>query len=106
LCAVAACERLRGTRRYCRAHYERLLGRRREDPAFDEARWCRLEPAVETAEQVSLHGIPVPALVRVLYGLQQRTRDGAKTGNGSLTPIFTQRIGPHSAPGSGGQAYS
>jgi len=84
VCAVVACDRPRGTRRYCRAHYERLLGRRRADPAFDEARWCRSEPSVERAGQVSLHAVPVPVVVRVLYGLQQRTRDGAKTGVAEL----------------------
>jgi len=90
LCAVAACDRSRGTRRYCRAHYERLLGRRRTDPAFDEARWCRLEPALERAGQVSLHAVPAPAVVRVLYGLQQRTRDGAKTGVAELRQVAVE----------------
>jgi integrase len=78
-CQVEACPRDRGRRRYCRAHYERLLNRRRDDLGFDEARWRRIEPAVEASGQVSLHGIPVLVLVQVLYGLQQRTRDGAKS---------------------------
>ena len=77
-CAVAACGRARGARRYCRAHYERLL-RRRGEAGFDESRWCRTEPAVEEAGQVSLHGIAAPLVMQVLYGLQQRTREGAKT---------------------------
>jgi len=88
-CRVQACARDRGTRNYCRAHYERLLARRGE-PGFDEQRWCRLEPAVEAPGQVSLHGIPVAALVQVLYGLQQRTRGGAKTGVATLRQVCWQ----------------
>jgi hypothetical protein len=78
-CAVAACDRPRGTRRYCRAHYERLLDHRRANPGFDEAAWARREPSVEEPGQVSLHEIPALLVVQVLYGLQQRTRDGART---------------------------
>ena len=40
LCRVHACPRERGNRRYCRAHYERVLKHRRADPSFDE-RACR-----------------------------------------------------------------
>ena len=36
LCGVVACPRERGNRRYCRAHYERLLRLRRADPSFNE----------------------------------------------------------------------
>lgn len=88
-CCVQACARDRGTRNYCRAHYQRLLARRGE-PGFDEQRWRRLEPAVEAPGQVSLHGIPVAALVQVLYGLQQRTRGGAKTGVATLRQVCWQ----------------
>jgi hypothetical protein len=78
-CQVEACPRDRGRRRYCCAHYERLLTRRRDGAGFDEARWRRIEPAVEVSGQVSLHGVGPLVLVQVLYGLQQRTRAGAKT---------------------------
>ena len=86
-CGVAACGRDRGNRRYCRAHDERLRDRRRLDPSFDERSWRRVEPAVEGPGQVSLHGVAVPALVQVLYGLQQRTRDGAITDAARLRQI-------------------
>lgn len=79
VCGVDACRRDRGTRRYCRPHYQRLLDRRRDDPGFDERWWRRIEPGIEEPGQVSLHGIPALVTVQVLYGLQRRTRDGAIT---------------------------
>ena len=89
-CQVEACDRDRGTRRYCRAHDERLRDRRRTDPGFDERRWRRTEPATEAAGQVSLHGVPGLVAVQVLYGLQQRTRDGAITDAARLRQIAGQ----------------
>lgn len=87
VCGVEACGRDRGTRRYCRPHYQRLLDRRRDDPSFDESRWRRIEPAIEEPGQVSLHGIPAVVIVQVLYGLQRRTRDGAITDAARLRQI-------------------
>jgi integrase len=86
LCQVAACGHERGTRRYCRAHYERVLGFR-SDPSFDEAAWQAAEPALEGPGQVSLHGLSPQAAAEVLYGLQQRTRDGAATDPGQLRQV-------------------
>ncbi|MGI8307009.1 tyrosine-type recombinase/integrase [Saccharopolyspora hattusasensis] len=87
LCQVEACGRARRNRRYCRAHDERWRDQRRTDPGFDERRWRRIEPAIEGAGQVSLHGIPALVVAEVLYGLQQRTRDGALTGTARLRQI-------------------
>ena len=78
LCQVAACGREQVARRYCRPHYRRLLGLR-SDPSFDEAGWQAIEPAIEGAGQVSLHGVNPQAVAEVLYGLQERTRGGAAT---------------------------
>jgi integrase len=86
-CQVDACRRDRGSRRYCRAHYERLQDRRRVDPGFDERQWRRIEPAIEEPGQVSLHGISVLVIAQVLYGLQQRTLDGAITDVARLRQI-------------------
>jgi integrase len=86
-CRVEVCDRDRGDRRYCRAHDERLRDQRRADPGFDQRWWRRIEPAIEEAGQVSLHGIPTLVLVQVLYGLQQRTRDGALTDTARLRQI-------------------
>ena len=63
------------------------MDQRRRDPGFDERRSRRLEPAIEHSGQVSLHGIPGPVVVQVLYGLQQRTREGSKTGVSTLRQV-------------------
>lgn len=89
-CQVDACGRERGNRRYCRGHDERLRTRRRTDPGFDEHSWRRTEPAIEGPGQVSLHGLPEPVVVQVLYGLQQRTRDGAMTDAARLRQIASE----------------
>ena len=77
-CGVAACSRGRGSRRYCRAHWERFLDLRGDAP-FDEGAWRETEPAIEEAGQVSLHGLTGRAAAEVLFGLQQRTRSGTTT---------------------------
>lgn len=111
LCQVEACGRDRGNRRYCRAHDERLRDRRRTDPDFDERRWRRTEPGTEAAGQVSLHGIPGLVVVQVLYGLQQRTREGAITDAARLRQIAGElrRCPPvsleHAAVGGGGEQH-
>jgi integrase len=86
LCQVAACGREQYARRYCRAHYRRLLGLR-PGPSFDEAAWRASEPAIEGAGQVSLHGVNPRAVAEVLYGLQQRTRGGAATSPAQLRQV-------------------
>jgi integrase len=86
-CQVEACLRDRAYRRYCRAHYGRLLEHRRAGPSFDERAWQVTEPAIEEPGQVSLHGISELAAVQVLYGLQQRTRGGATTGTAMLRQV-------------------
>jgi integrase len=86
LCQVAACGRERGSRRYCRAHYERVR-ELRAGPAFDEAAWRAAEPAPEGPGQVSLHGLTPRAAAEMLHGLQQRTRSGAATDPGRLRQI-------------------
>ncbi|MGO9079719.1 MAG: hypothetical protein ACLQDY_11845 [Streptosporangiaceae bacterium] len=86
LCQVAACGRERGSRRYCRAHCERVR-ELRAGPSFDEAAWQASEPALEGPGQVSLHGLSPRAAAEILYGLQQRTRSGTATSPGRLRQI-------------------
>ena len=86
LCQVAACGRERGSRRYCRAHCERVR-ELRAGPSFDEAAWQAAEPALEGPGQVSLHRLSPRAAAEILYGLQQRTRSGTATGPGRLRQI-------------------
>jgi len=73
-CLVAACPRQRRHRAgcYCEAHQLRLRQARRADPAFDEGRWRRTEPAVNLGGQVSLRGLDRLVVAQVLYRLSQR----------------------------------
>jgi len=52
---------------------------RRAGQLPDEAAWQVTEPPVPRAGQVSLAGLKPAATVEVLFGLQQRTRQGIKT---------------------------
>ncbi len=74
-CAVASCPRqLPGHGAvYCDAHLQPLRVLR------DEAAWRVTEPPVPRAGQVSLAGLKPAAAAEVLFGLQQRTRQGVKT---------------------------
>jgi integrase len=80
-CAVASCPRqLPGHGSvYCDAHLQRLRVLRRAGQLPDEAAWRVTEPPVPRAGQVSLAGLKPAATVEVLFGLQQRTRQGIKT---------------------------
>ena len=73
-CLVAACPRQRRhpAGHYCEAHQLRWRHAHRADPALDELRWRRTEPAVGLGGQVSLRGLDPLVLAQVLFGLQQR----------------------------------
>ena len=64
---------------YCDAHLQRLRVLRRAGQHPDEAAWRLTEPPVPRAGQVSLAGLNPAVAVEVLFGLQQRTRQGVKT---------------------------
>jgi integrase len=80
-CAVASCPRqLPGHDAvYCDAHLQRLRVLRRAGQHPDEAAWRVTEPPVPRAGQVSLAGLSPAVAIEVLFGLQQRTRQGVKT---------------------------
>ena len=80
-CAVASCPRqVPGHDAvYCGAHLQRLRVLRRSGHHPDEAAWRVTEPPVPRAGQVSLAGLKPTAAAEVLFGLQQRTRQGVKT---------------------------
>ena len=80
-CAVASCPRqVPGHDAvYCDAHLQRLRVLRRAGHHPDEAAWRVTEPPVPRAGQVSLAGLKPAAAAEVLFGLQQRTRQGVKT---------------------------
>ena len=80
-CAVESClrDRISSLCSYCDAHYKRLNALKRTSGVIDEQHWQRTEPPIPEAGAVSLRGLEPLAVIQVLYGLQQRTRDGAKT---------------------------
>ena len=59
-------------------------------PASMSAAGAGSNRPLEGPGQVSLHGVPVLVVVQVLYGLQQRTRDGAITDAARLRQIAGQ----------------
>jgi hypothetical protein len=75
-CLVAACTRDRdGRGPYCHAHDQRWrLDRRRSD--IDEEYWRRTAPAVAQDQEVSLRGLPPRVVAEIIYGLQQRSKEG------------------------------
>jgi integrase len=79
-CAVAACTRDRpGEKPYCLAHqcrYDKALER---GPVLDRELWNRTAPAVADSNEVSLRALAPRVVAELLYGLQARTRSGAKT---------------------------
>jgi integrase len=115
-CSVASCPRQlpgHGTA-YCDAHLQRLRALRRagQSPG-DETAWRATEPPVPRAGQVSLAGLAPSAAVEMLFGLQQRTRQGVKTYCTILRPVAndarTQQVSSLAEldiPGSRGQGYA
>jgi integrase len=80
-CEVRSCPRDRTSRTlYCEAHqYQLRLARLDAGGGFDEARWRAVASPVPVRGQVSLKGLPSRLAAEVLFGLQQRTRDGLTT---------------------------
>jgi integrase len=80
-CAVLSClrDRISSLCCYCDAHYKRLLALKKRGIIVDEQHWQRTESPIPEAGAVSLRGLEPLAVIQVLYGLQQRTRDGVKT---------------------------
>ena len=85
-CAVAACPRQLPSAgsSYCDAHLQRL---RRAGEQPDEAAWRLTEPPVPRSGQVSLAGMAPAVVTEILFGLQQRTRQGVKTHDAILRAV-------------------
>ncbi|MGH3245956.1 MAG: tyrosine-type recombinase/integrase [Trebonia sp.] len=84
-CAVTACARPSGGHRgYCGAHYQRWRAAVQAAPDLDARRWQLAEPPVSQCGQVSLQHLPPLVIVEVLFGVWQRTRDGAKITESNL----------------------
>ena len=89
LCAVAACPRQlpAAGSTYCDAHLQRLRCLRRAGQEPDETAWRLTEPPVPRSGQVSLAGLDPAVAVQILFGLQQRTRQGVKTHDAILRSV-------------------
>lgn len=78
-CQVAACtRRTEDGHGYCPTHYVQWRTAVIADPDTDQRRWHLTQPAVSQGGQVSLRGLPALVVLEVLFGIQQRVRDGAK----------------------------
>jgi integrase len=78
-CLVEACtQRSQSGHRYCPTHYQRWRTARAAEPGTDERLWQLTCSAVSQGGQVSLRGLAPLVVVEVLFGVQQRVRDGAK----------------------------
>ena len=80
-CTVRACPRDRTSRTlYCEAHqYQLRLARHAAGGVLDEENWQAVASPVPVRGQVSLRGLPAQLAAEVLFGVQQRTRDGLTT---------------------------
>jgi hypothetical protein len=89
VCAVAACPRQlpAAGSAYCDAHLQRLRCLRRAGQEPGEAAWRLAEPPVPRSGQVSLAGLDPAVVVEILFGLQQRTRQGVKTHDAVLRSV-------------------
>jgi integrase len=80
LCQVAACDRDRsGPLGYCSTHAVQVRRHRRRVQDFDEDRWARTTSAIVQSGTASLRGLPDQVVAELIYGLQERTKDGAQT---------------------------
>lgn len=79
-CGVAACTRPADhAAGFCNPHYLRWRAAKRATPGLDRRWWQQRESGVAEADQVSLRALPARVVVEVLFGVQQRVRDGVRT---------------------------
>ena len=80
-CHVRSCPRDRTSRtQYCEAHqYQLRAARDAAGGEFNEEQWRAVASPVPVRGQVSFRGLPPRLAAELLFGLQQRTRDGLST---------------------------
>jgi integrase len=87
-CRVAACtRRAESEHGYCPTHYVRWRTAVTADPGVDQQHWRLTQPAVAEGGRISLRGLAPLVVAEVLYGMQQRTRGGAKTTDVNLRAV-------------------
>jgi integrase len=78
-CQVAACLRqAMGSNGYCHTHAARYR-RLRQEHGFDETAWRATDSSVVEPDTVSFRGLAPLVVDELLYGIQERTRGGART---------------------------
>ena len=78
-CRVAACTRSAESEHgYCPTHYVRWRAVVTSGGQVDQQVWQATQSAVAVSGQVSLRGLPALVVAQLLFGVQARTRDGAK----------------------------
>ncbi|MFZ4177835.1 tyrosine-type recombinase/integrase [Streptomyces griseoincarnatus] len=91
-CSVAACYRQRQSPTgYCPAHAQRRRAAIRKGTLSDEEHWRRTTNAVSEHGVISLRGLPDRVVHEILYGLQQRVREGVMQKDYILRP-FCDRV--------------
>ena len=87
-CSVAACSRRAESEHgYCPTHYVRWRSTVTAVPRTGQRHWELTEPAISEGGQVSLRGLAPLVVVQVLFGIQQRTSDGAKITDVTLRAV-------------------
>ena len=87
-CQVAACTRsAESGHGYCPTHYQRWRTTVTTGGQVDERAWRATASAVSVSGQVSLRGLPPLVVAQVLFGVQQRVRDGAKITDVNLRAV-------------------
>jgi hypothetical protein len=101
-CAVAACYRDASVIKsmVCHAHNCRMLDARRADPGLDADDWLATQTAIPEGAEVSFGGLPDLVVAQVLFGFQQRCRDGALTQHTRLRALtsWLPSASPRSTP--------
>ncbi|MEV5801814.1 tyrosine-type recombinase/integrase [Streptomyces collinus] len=89
ICQVLACDREKDYERtpYCMAHRNRLSVETRSGRVADEETWRRTTSPVTITGEINLRGLPELLVTEIIFGLQERTRSGAKTKDHSLRPL-------------------
>ncbi|WP_307530587.1 hypothetical protein [Streptomyces umbrinus] len=89
ICQVLACDREKDYERtpYCMAHRNRLSVETRNGRVADEETWRRTTSPVTITGEINLRGLPELLVAEIIFGLQERTRSGAKTKDHSLRPL-------------------
>jgi integrase len=87
-CTVAACaRRAESEHGYCPTHYVRWRQAVTTGHVIDERHWQLTQPAVSEGGLVSLRGLPPLVVTEVLFGVQQRTGDGARIADVNLRAV-------------------